>query len=90
MSRCRSCDAEIAWVKLPSGKLNPVNGEAPQEYRLFPKLAPGAGKRLTLITDAGAVISGYRAPELAPGAIRVMAWESHFATCPEREGWRKR
>lgn len=92
MSRCRSCDAEIAWVKLASGTLAPVNGEHPQAYRIFPTLQPGAGKRLTLINERGVTLTGYAAPKI-PGdapSIVVTGWESHFATCPEREAWRRR
>lgn len=57
-TKCRSCGAEIEFVRLSSGKWNPVDP-----------------KRLTIVTDAGLVVSG-----------RV----SHFATCPNADQHRRR
>lgn len=91
MTYCRSCQAEISFVKLPSGKLNPVNGEHPQTWRMFTTLQAGAGKRLTIVNEHGIIVTGYAAPP-HPGdapAILVTGWESHFATCPDREKWRR-
>jgi hypothetical protein len=33
MSECKRCHAEIAWLRMPSGKMNPVNIEATVESR---------------------------------------------------------
>lgn len=88
MSICRACSAPIAWIKLRSGKVNPVEGSTPQTFRVMDRPGAGAGRRLTLITPAGDVVSGYRAP--SGQGHEVTGWESHFARCPEREHFRRR
>jgi len=92
MSYCKSCQAEIEWVKLRNtGKLNPVDKSSYREYRMVFQLTAGAGKRLTLINESGDVMVGYEAtPTVDPALVRMVpAFQSHFATCPEKEEWRR-
>ena len=57
--RCRSCGAEIFWIK------NTQTG----------KLIPCDPRVRTVITETGNCIKGR---------------ETHFATCPQAEEWRKK
>jgi len=72
MAVCRSCGAEIKFIKMKSGKWNPVN--------------PGArtiikdGGKEVLVTESGELISGTFA-SLEEGA-NGSGYVSHFATCP--------
>ncbi len=71
MKRCRSCDAEIVWVLLPSGKKMPVDAEAHD-----------AGP---VVFDGCADASGeQKAHFLKPDESRTGGdrYRSHFQTCP--------
>lgn len=57
MPKCKSCNAELTYIRTKSGRLMPVSG-----------------RRLTLVTDAGEVVTGQ---------------ESHFASCPGAAAHRK-
>lgn len=80
MAVCRSCGAEIKFIKMKSGKWNPVN--------------PGArtiikdGGKEVLVTESGELISGTFA-SLADGA-NAEGYISHFATCPNASRFRRR
>lgn len=83
MAKCKSCGAEIVWVKLKSGKSHPCN---PGYWRY--KEGIGSDR---LITSDGNVVAGtiIKFPEpkemgLPKGMI------SHFATCPAAEILRRR
>lgn len=53
MPRCKSCNAEIDFIKLKNGKLMPINGS----------------KRLTIVTQDGDVVSGWESHfSSCPGA----------------------
>lgn len=80
MSRCRSCGAEIKWIKLKSGKYNPVD---PYKRTII----RGAGKA-TIITEDGEVLTGEFA-DYDHGANAV-GFESHFASCPNASSHRRR
>lgn len=73
MSRCKSCGAEIIWIKMKSGKAMPCN---PQKIT-YKTLVPGTKGSLTLICPDGRIASG----EFYPGSDQY-GYESHFATCP--------
>ena len=80
MSKCKSCGAEIKWIKTFSGRSMPVDTEEIHFY------ADG-GKDIFVCCN-GAVIHGTRTdgqkPETYTGYI------SHFATCPNADQHRKR
>ncbi|MDE3075139.1 MAG: hypothetical protein KGJ86_06890 [Chloroflexota bacterium] len=83
MSRCRSCEAQIDFVKMRSGRWEPVDS--------FPwievdTLADG-GKHVNVVLDTGIVATGglvaaHKVPP--PGPLpdgHVLGRTSHFATC---------
>lgn len=83
MSKCRSCGAEIIWVKLKSGKVHPCN---PGYWRYK---EDGGSDRL--ITSDGNVVAGtiVKFPEPKEmGFPKGMV--SHFATCPNADKHRRR
>ena len=80
MANCKSCGAEIKWIKTFSGKSMPVDAEKMYFYA-------GDGKEL-FVTENGAVIHGRRV-DLYDGAARV-GYISHFATCPNADQRRRR
>ena len=79
MSRCKSCGAEIIWIKMKSGKSMPCNPQRISYKNTFPK------GDLTLITPDGRIAKG----EYDPGADQY-GYESHFATCPAANTFRRR
>ena len=79
MTQCRSCGAEIKFIKLKSGKWNPVD---PQKRTLI----EGEGNEV-IVTDSGEVITG-RFASLEEGANRS-GYISHFATCPNADQHRQ-
>lgn len=79
MARCKSCGAEIIWIKMASGKAMPCN---PQKISYRNTFDRGG---LTLITTDGKIAIG--TPD--PGSDSY-GYESHFATCPAAANFRKR
>ena len=76
MSRCRGCQAEIAFVKLRSGKLMPVESDEMEEYRVWldppaarvPTIMPALDETVTiehrqlrLVTETGEVVRTWTA-----------------------------
>ena len=80
MSKCRSCGAEIIWIKMKSGKSMPCEIK-PISYSTD---VPSHGD-LTLVTPDGRVVSGNFDP-----ASDKIGFVSHFATCPNAGTHRKR
>lgn len=84
MARCRSCQAEILWVRTTNtGNLMPVDAEPNPDGNVEVQPEPevrGVG---------GAVYSGTvhaQPPMLATGSIHM----PHHATCPQADQWRHR
>lgn len=71
-SLCRSCEAPIIFVRLLSGRYNPCDAHSRQLVREDPDGTPW-------VTTSGMVITAVPAEE---GDVGVMAYRSHFATCP--------
>ena len=80
MSYCRSCGAEIRWIKMRSGKSMPVDAAK----RTIKK----DGGREVLVTEDGELIRGTFA-SLEEGANGV-GYISHFSTCPNANQHRRR
>lgn len=78
MSKCKACGKEIKWVDTASGKKMPVN---PQKIPY--KAVPNGG--LTLITLDGRIANA--ALDLDSDKY---GYESHFATCPAADSFRRR
>lgn len=81
MAKCKSCGAEIRWIKMRSGKSMPCN---PVGIR-YREGVQGDGCVLTLVTPDGDVTTGqpYEKAEL-------IGYISHFATCPFANQHRRR
>ena len=79
MSLCRSCGAQIKWIRTQSNVPMPVNPEV-YTFRVDSK-----GSEV-FVTQQGGVLRGDKSNE--PGAIR--GWISHFATCPYANEHRRR
>lgn len=78
---CRSCDASIIWARPRTGRVMPVDA------------APADGGNILLEVRQGFV----RATVLGPNAVehrgaqaKTLMHKSHFATCPDADGWRQR
>lgn len=73
MTRCKSCDAPIRWIKMAgSGKAMPLDD------------APSPQGTVAVEQGVGHVLTGLAIVEYA-GPLFL----SHFATCPDRTKWRK-
>ena len=81
MARCKSCGAEIRWIKTSKGKSMPVD----PDYITYWQKAGGTKK---IVTPNGNVISADVTgdPESATG----LGFTSHFATCPNADQHRRR
>lgn len=77
MSTCRSCGAQIDWVKLTSGKNHPVEGE----YIKHDEAENGD----RLVTDGGNVYAVDRSKSFPNVKGRI----SHFSVCPDADKWRR-
>ena len=81
MSRCRSCGAEIIWIKMASGKSMPVDPD-PVTYWARPG---AAGK---VVTPNGEVYSCVFEGNLSQAT--GLGYISHFSTCPNAASHRRR
>lgn len=90
MSKCRSCGAEIIWIKTAGGKAMPCNAQ-PVSYRAIPPIPKdveqlcGNGPVMTLVTPDGRIARG----TFDPGSDKI-GYVSHFATCPAADQHRRR
>lgn len=79
--KCKSCGAEIVWIKMKSGKSMPCN----PDQVVYWQNARGSE---TIVTPNGEVVkaslTGFAGAETGVGYI------SHFATCPDAEMHRRR
>jgi len=73
ITQCRSCKADIIWIKLNSGKMHPVNAKPKKVFIPY------------FIHDAVHAVTDKKK---AHWKIK-MGYESHFATCPDSNRWRK-
>lgn len=86
MSRCRGCGAEIIWKKTPMGKKIPVDPEPVW-------IEQGLEKRTFLRADGSFVLGrkvGDAYDDNDPDSNLIEAYESHFATCPVSEQFRRK
>ena len=80
MSKCRSCGAEIKFIKLKSGKWNPVDI---QKHTII----KDEGNEI-LVAENGEIIRGKFA-SIKEGA-NASGYISHFVTCPNADRHRNR
>lgn len=78
MANCRSCHAEIIYIRTMNGKMTPVNAEPVRfTFRL--------GGKDKIVTGNGEILTG----EIRDDGEEV-GYVSHFSTCPDADKWRKR
>lgn len=82
-TKCRSCGADVLWVRWESGKRMPVDTE--------PDMRPRSGGNIVLTLRGGQelgelVADTYRADKHDPKRNR---YTSHFATCIHADQHRK-
>jgi len=86
LNQCRSCKANIGWIKTKAGKNMPVD---PTLIRVLPR----PGGEVTIVTEKGEVVKGYRVATDEPFALEELLYEgyiSHFATCKYASQHRRR
>lgn len=84
MAICRSCGAEIIWIKMKgSGKAMPCDARKIS----FDLLLPGAKGEgvMTLVEPEGVIARGI----FNPGGEKI-GYLSHFATCPNANQHRRK
>lgn len=81
MGVCRSCGAEIFWQKMKSGKVMPVNAKP------IPFWADSTAKA-SIVTTTGDVVKCRLSGER--DEVTGFGYVSHFATCPNARGHRKK
>lgn len=79
MATCRSCGAEINWIKTKRGKNMPVD---PEEVEWG-----DAENNDVLVSELGDVVHVSR--EIRDPHPNLRYYISHFATCPQGDDWRK-
>lgn len=84
MARCRSCNEQIQWVRLQSGKNMPVD---PGYVSIRTQGLMDTADIATIVTDDGRVIQGAVVTEEFEDE---RGRESHFATCPNAKQHRKK
>ena len=77
-SKCRSCGADIYWIKMTSGKSMPCDVK-PYLYRQDPE------GDLVLVTPDGRTVKGFEDLD-----SEEFGYTSHFATCPNANQHRRR
>ena len=77
---CRGCGKEIAFIKTVKGKSMPVD---PDSVYFVPEGGPN-----TYVTIDGEVVRG-REPHYADKETQI-GYVSHFATCPERDKFKRK
>lgn len=83
MSRCRSCGAEIIWIKMKgTGKAMPCDAA---KISYSENMHPSASPALTLVTEHGTIVKTVFNP-----AGDKIGYTSHFATCPNVSEHRRR
>lgn len=85
MPKCRSCGAEIRWIRMQSGKSMPVDPKM-----LAARLPEADEKTEVLITEGGATIRGVVCDLDFLDDIQWPCFRPHWASCPHADRHRKR
>jgi len=74
MAKCRSCGAEIVFIRTAAGKAMPCD----VELKPYVKVMPGLG---SIVLESGEVVNGLEvgSPGIEPDGY---GYVSHFASCP--------
>lgn len=85
MPKCRSCGAEIRWIRMQSGKSMPVDPKM-----LAARLPEADEKTEVLITEGGATIRGVVCELDFLDDIQWPCFRPHWASCPHADQHRKK
>lgn len=78
MAKCKSCGAEIVWIKTTAGKNMPCDAKpVPFTYRL--------GAKDKVVTKNGEVLPA----DISPDEPEEMGYIPHWATCPRADKHRR-
>lgn len=83
-SRCENCGAPIFWIKTSKGKWLPVN------RRAIMCTPVQKGGHTFVLVDGSTVQALPEGTVRYDGVDNVIAFEAHFATCPEADAFRKK
>lgn len=81
MAKCKSCGADIIWIKTAAGKSIPCDSDA----RTYWKNPHGSD---VIVTPNGEVYKADLTGDLAQAT--GIGYISHFATCPAADKFRKK
>lgn len=81
---CQGCFRDIVWIITTAKKRMPCDAELRTVW-----LHKDGGKRLVLVTDQGVTESGYIVMPDTAGARQVIGREPHWATCPQRQQFKR-
>ena len=86
---CRACGAAIRFFKTPNGKSTPVNAEP---VEVTPCIGLDKGGHVFVTLEGEAIRARKKREEdlFYDGVDTIAAYESHFATCPEAEHFRRK
>lgn len=90
MSVCKGCGEPIRWIGSTRGKAIPVDPDIIRVYLSFTAPTTGIANKITLVLEDGTTISGWKRDRFESGVCRADGYESHFATCPKAEQFRKK
>lgn len=88
MSKCKSCGAEIIWIKTKSGKTMPCDAQAHYYFdnkESLPSMFGHEPGKAVFITEDGETHTGWQ-DDMA-GDFK--GYTSHFATCPNASQHRR-
>jgi len=80
ISKCRSCGAEVIWTKTEAGKNMPVDVDPNEKGNIVMLPPKGNGPPRAVYVD----LMNHEEYRDEPKYL------SHFATCPDATGWRKK
>ena len=78
MAKCKSCGADIIWIKTKNGRSMPCDAK-PIPFR------ESFSGGMKLVTKAGDIVPGNY-----DGTSNEFAYISHFATCPNADQHRRK
>jgi hypothetical protein len=86
MSACRSCGAEVEWVRFQhTGKLVPLD-PAPRDDGNIVRTGERSWTRHSTEVDVVRLLN--MAEPALPGIYPPERYVTHFTTCPDADSWR--
>ena len=82
MSHCKSCNADVFYVRSEHGRMMILNA-TPETERGNVRVQPGRDG------DVGRVLNKQHAARIREGTMEAL-YLSHFATCPQSQSWHRK